>query len=169
MMLRRTNKPIAHVERILDPDDRVVSWAVAGDDVVVASRLGLWWPTPDGPHKIGWHLIDKAVWDSGRLTVIEAEVVDDLFLLEHRPVSVELTVPRDLPPTVRKRVEASVAQSELITLPGGSIRLVARRVPGQDGLTWWARSAPGTPDGPHVRERVEAAIEELRTRTSVSL
>ncbi len=168
-MLRRSNKPIAHVERILDADDRVVSWAVAGEEVVVASRLGLWWPSPDGPRKIGWHLIDKAVWDAGRLSVIEAEVVDDLFLVEHAPVSVEITVPRDLPPTVRKRVEASVAQSELLTLPGGSARLVARRIPGQDGVTWWARVTPGTPDGPQVRDVVEAAIGSLRARTSVPL
>jgi hypothetical protein len=165
-MLRRRDKQIAHVERLLAREDRVVSWAVTEDDVVVASRLGLWWPAEGGHRRIGWALIDKAVWDSGRLTVTEAEVVDGLFLVEQAPVWVTLTEPRDLPPTVRKRVESSVAQSELAPLPGGSGRFVARRVPGQDGLTWWCRLQPGTPDDPEVREAVADIIESLQAQST---
>jgi hypothetical protein len=168
-MFRRLPGPVASIERRLDRDDRVVSWAMTGDDVVLASRLGLWWPTAAEHRMISWPLIDKATWDSGRLTVVEAEVVDELFLLDRPPVSVELTEPRDLPPTVRKRVESSVAQSELIALPGGAARFVARRVPGQDGLTWWARLELGTPNGPEVREVVEQVIEALKARTSSSV
>ncbi len=169
MMLLRRDKPIAHVQRLLDREDRVVSWAVAGDTVVVATRLGLWWPTGDVHRMISWSLIDKAVWDEGQLTVIEAEVVDELFLIDRPAIALMLTEPRDLPPTVRKRVESSVAQSELLALPGGAGRFVGRRVPGQDGLTWWCRFEPGTPDNAITREAAESIIQTLRARSNVVL
>ncbi len=164
-MLRRP-KPFDAVQKLLDHEDRVVSWAMAGTDVVVASRVGLWWPAPAGPRLIGWHLISKAVWDAGRLRVIEARL-DELVLIDLEPVSIELTEPRDLPPTVRKRVEASVAETELIALPGGAGRFVARRIPGQDGLTWWCRLEPGTPDGPGVRAAIADIVEMLSEQTTV--
>jgi hypothetical protein len=161
----RRNRPTAAVEALMDRNDRVVSWATAGDQVVVASRLGLWWPTATGHRLIGWQFIDKAVWDSGRLTVIEADVVDDVFLLERRPVTIELTEPRDLPPTVRKRIESSVRDSELVAIPGGSARFVARKVPGRDGLTWWCRLEDGlSPEG-EVRKVVESVLDDLRARS----
>lgn len=169
MMLRNRNKPIAHIEKLLSREDRVASWAVAGDDVVVATRFGLWWPDKDAPRLISWPLIDKATWDDGRLTVIEAEVVDELLLVDRPAVSITLTEPRDLPPTIRKRVELSVAQSELVALPGGAGRFVGRRVPGQDGLTWWCRLEPGTPDNVITRDAVESIITAFRARTNVTL
>ena len=91
------------------------------------------------------------MWRDGRLTVIEADVVDDLLLVDREPVVVDLDEPRDLPPTIRKRVEANVVHSQVHPVPGGSARFVARRVPGQDGLRWWARLEDGTPDNAQVR------------------
>jgi hypothetical protein len=136
----------------------------------VATRLGLWWPdatVPAGQRLIGWELISKATWDAGRLTVIEAEIVDDLYLLDRPPVSIELTVTRDLPPNVRKRVELSVAQSELVDLPSGAGRFVGRRVPNHDGLAWWCRLEPGTVDDAETREVVADVLEALRAPTLV--
>ena len=160
-------KETAAVEKLMAKDDRVVSWAQAGPDVVVATRLGLWWPDPAGQRLIGWELISKATWDAGRLTVIEAEVVDDLYLLDRPPVSIELTTTRDLPPTIRKRVETSVAQSELVDLPSGQGRFVGRRVPNRDGLAWWCRLEPGTVDDAETREAVTEILEALRAPTLV--
>jgi hypothetical protein len=151
-LLSRRGRPPAEVVALLDPDERVVSWAsVAGGGAVVATPRGLWWPEPPGQRLIGWQHVDKAIWRDGVLSVIEADVVDDLLLVEKPAASVALSEPRDLPPTVRRRVESTVMQSEVIPVPGGVARLVARRIPGQDGVTWWARLERGTPDTPGLR------------------
>jgi hypothetical protein len=168
-MLRRREAAPPEIVRLLAKDDRVVSWARAVDGVVLASRHGLWWPDPAGSRMIGWHLIDKAVWDEGRLTVTEAEVVDDLILRELSPVTLQIEQPRDLPPTIRKRVETSVVRSEVVILPGGAVRLVARRVTGRDGVSWWARLEAGTSDTPDVRADVEDVLGQLRARSAAEL
>ena len=167
-MFSRRARPPAAIARLLARDDRVVSWApVAAGGAVLASRFGLWWPAGAGARLIGWQHVDKAVWDDGTLTVIEAEVVDDLLLVDLAPLSAVIDEPRDLPPTIRARVEASVARSELGRLTGGSARFVARRVPGRDGLTWWARLEPGTPDSPALRAEVGEIVASLRAQTLV--
>ena len=144
----------------LGAEERIVSWADTADgDIVAATRLGLWWP---GPRRIGWQLVNKATWRDGVLTVIEAEEVDDLLLVDRPPVSATLTVPRDLPPTVRKRVEGNIVSRELLAVPGGSVRFVGRRVPGQDGVRWWAHLQPGTADTPELRSAIAARLEILR-------
>lgn len=158
----RRDAPPAELLAHLPSGERVVSWAdVAGGDVVLASPSGLWWPEPDGPRLIGWQVISKAVWRDGKLTIIEADIVDDLLLVDRPPVAVELTVPRDLPPVVRKRVEANVVRSEVRPVIGGSARFVARRVPGEDGVHWWARLEGGTRDTEAVRSAVGAELALL--------
>jgi hypothetical protein len=150
---------IAHVPK----DERVVSWAdVQGGGAVLASPAGLWWPTADAPRLIGWQHITKATWQDNVLRVIEAEVVDDLLLVDRPPVAAVLEVPRDLPPVVRKRVEANVVHSELAPVPGGSARLVARRIPGRDGLQWWARLEDGTQDSEATRAVISLRLAELK-------
>ena len=109
-----------------------------------------------------WQHIDKVIWQDGRLFVTEAEVEDDLLLVDRPVVSVALAVPRDLPPTVRKRVEANIVRTELVSVPGGAVRFVARRQPGRDGVTWWARLEPGTPDSEDLRSAVRARVALLR-------
>jgi hypothetical protein len=128
----------------------------------MATPRGLWWPFPEGPRRIGWHLIDKAVWQEGWLRVTEAEVVDGLLLVDLPVISVRLEATRDLPPTIRKRVENSVVRSEMAAVPGGAARFVGRRVPGVDGVTWWARLEGGTPDTDAARAAVIDGIERLR-------
>jgi hypothetical protein len=163
----RPERPPAELVALLEQDERVVSWADAAEGgVVAATPRGLWWPFPDGPRRIAWQHVDKAIWREGVLTVIEAEVVDDVFLVDRPPVSVALTVPRDLPPTVRKRVEANIVERELVTVTGGAVRFVTRRRPGQDGLTVWARLEPGTPDTDDLRAAVRSRVELLRARAS---
>jgi hypothetical protein len=151
------------------PDERVVSWAdAAGGGVVAATPLGLWWPDPDGPRRIRWQHVDKAIWRDGVLSVVQADVVDELFLVDRAPVSAALTVPRDLPPTVRKRVEANIVRTELVAVAGGAVRFVARRRPGFDGVTWWARLEPGTPDTEAVRSAVRARVAILAASPAAS-
>jgi hypothetical protein len=159
----RRERPPAELVAKLGRDERVLSWADTGDgQVVLATPRGVWWPESDGPRRIAWEHIDKAVWRDGQLSLIEAEIVDDLLLVEKAPVSVMLVKPRDLPPTIRKRVEANIVRSELLTVAGGAVRFVARRQPGRDGVAWWARLEPGTEDTEKVRAAVRARLAILR-------
>jgi hypothetical protein len=162
-LFHRRDEPPSDVLARLERDERLLSWAdVEGGAVVLATPLGLWWPAPDGQRRIGWHLIDKATWRDGRLTVTEAELVDDFLLVDRAPVSAVLTRARDLPPTVRKRIEANVVRSVVQPITGGSARFVTRRVPGQDGVRWWARLEDGTGDSEPVRSAVQARLALLR-------
>ncbi len=166
-MLRRRDRPPADIVSRLDRDERVVSWAPTVDGgALVATRFGLWWPFADGPRRIGWHLIDKAIWRDGAVTVIEADLVDELLLVDRAPVTVEVDEPRDLPPAIRTRVEASVTESHLLSLDGGAamVRVVGRRVPGRDGVTWCARLEPGTRDSPELRAELTDLLESRRLR-----
>ena len=162
-LFHKRDEPPPDVVARLPRGERIVSWAnITGGGVVLASPAGLWWPDTDLPRLIGWHRITKAIWRDGRLAVIEADVVDNLLLVDREPVAVELSVPRDLPPVVRKRVELNVVRSELLAVAGGVARFVARRVPGENGVHWWARLEDGTADSPQVRAAVSARLAILR-------
>jgi hypothetical protein len=164
-LFRRPDAPPASVLSDLPDDERVVSWADTADgSVVLATPSGLWWPAESGPRLIGWQLVDKAVWHEDVLTVVEADVVDDVLLVDRAPMSTVLSVPRDLPPTVRKRVERTIVRSDMVAVPGGAARFVARRVPGRNGVIWWARLEPGTPDTAPARAAVRERVDLLRRR-----
>jgi hypothetical protein len=175
-MLRRRERPPSDAISQLDPDERVVSWArlvdgarlADGDAVVVATPRGLWLPSGPGYRRVGWELIDKAVWSDGVLSIVEAEVIDDLLLRDRPPLSLKLAEPRDLPPTVRKRVETSVVRSEVLAVAGGAARFVARRVPGRDGVTWWARLEAGTRDTAATRASVRERLADLSANWSLA-
>ena len=164
-LFHRRDRPPAEVVAHLPADERLVSWAdVAGGGVLLATPSGLWWPEPDSsPRLIRWQHITKAVWRDNSMTVIEADVVEDLLLVDRAPVAVEISVPRDLPPVVRKRIEANVVHSEVLEIVGGAARFVARRIPGRDGVIWWARLEGTTPDVPEVRESVRQRVAVLQT------
>jgi hypothetical protein len=169
-LFHRRDDPPADVVALLPRDERIVSWSdVAGGGVVLASPAGLWWPDSDAPRLIGWQHITKATWRDARLSVIEADVVDDLLLVDRDPVAVEVAVPRDLPPVVRKRIEGNVVHSEVLPVTGGAARFVGRRIPGQDGVRWWARLEGATRDTPQVRAEVTARLAILRERHEAEL
>lgn len=181
-------RPPVGVRSLLEPGERVLAWAGAYGDrsrFVAATNRGLWWP--DVPaRRMPWHLINKAVWSDGVLTVTQASVTDDLLLVDRPAVTVRLEQaeppdpaggperrsggkpapvegePAKLAKIVRQRVEASVAQTHLVRLDGGTARVVARKVGGQDGWAWWARLEPGTPDCDGVRTQLAMLIERLR-------
>jgi hypothetical protein len=159
----RRERPPAEVVQRLDPEERFVSWAdAANGSVVVATSLGLWWPFASGPRRVPWQHIDKIIWRDGGLTLVEADIEDDILLVDRPPVSVSLAVPRDLPPVVRKRVEGNIVKSEVLAIAGGTVRFVGRRRPGQDGLAWWARLEQSTPDTEQVRAAIRARLAILR-------
>ena len=162
-MFHRRESPPADVLSSLLKGERPLAWGYcASGAVVLATPRGLWWPEAGGPRLIGWQHIDKAIWRDGRLTVIEAEVLEDLLLLDRPAVSVELATPRDLPAAIRKRIEANVAHTEVRPVGEGAARFVARRVPGHDGVVWWARLEHGLADTEQVRSQLRAEIAVLR-------
>lgn len=162
-LFARREKPPAAIVGQLDTDERVLSWAdTPNGGAVVATNRGLWWPFDDAPRRMPWEQIDKVVWRDGWLMAIEADVFEDQLLVERAPVRVQLSVPRDLPPVVRKRIESNVVKSEVLRVGGGAVRFVARKRPGQDGLVWWARLEPGTRATDEVRSAIAARLAILR-------
>jgi hypothetical protein len=136
--------------------ERVLAWARLGaGSAVVATNLGLF--LPGSGARLGWHEIHKATWDGKELTVVAAGLVERreeyAVVANLPPVSVVPADPGDLPQVVRTRVTRSVALSSHHRVPGGGVRVVARRVPGVDGLAWTVRYDDATGRrGPGVAE-----------------
>lgn len=142
---RRPKLPAAK-RPALERDERLLAWADAPDEqVVVATNRGLRLP---GRPRLGWHEIHKAAWSGRELQITAAEVVqerDGYTVVADLPVvSYLLLEPGELPDQVRARVTRSVAHTSYHQLPGGGVRVVARRVSGVDGLHWTARYDAGT-------------------------
>jgi hypothetical protein len=160
------NRPPAEVRQRLDVEERVLAWGTVGPDgadrgYVVATNVGLWWPD-DPPRRIPWHLIVRASWSERGLSVVEADIVDDLLLAERPARTVALENTGKIPPVVRQRVEGSIAITHEARLDDGPVRIVARRISGQDGHVWLARLGPGMADSERSRAQLTALVDELR-------
>jgi hypothetical protein len=166
--LWRRERPPAEAVRSLEPDERVLSWATLDDgSAIVATRHGLWLRGADGPERVPWHLVDKAVWRDGTLTIVAAVDAGDGVLEEQPPRSARLAEPRDLPPTVRARVQRSIGYTRHHALrPAGGVHVVGRRVPGQDGLAWQLVFDPGTDrNDPLLRVQAARLADQARAET----
>ena len=172
----RREKPPPDVLAALGRDERALAWATAeGGAVLAATPQGVWLPVEDRPvehRRLGWHRIDKATWQEPEFSVIEAVDMGvvtagdaDVEVVEAGPPRRwRLVEPRGLPPVVRARVTRSVAFSEHYPLePGGAARVVARRVPGRDGLSWQVRYDRGTDrDSPYVQAQVAQLVVQAQ-------
>ena len=169
----KREKPPPEAVARLDPDERVVSWAPAPGGAVVATPLGLW--LPGVPDRLPWHLIDKVIWRSNTLTLIPAVDSGGGVLVEQPPRSVRLEEPRDIPQNVRARLEKAIAFTRHHPLPGAEgagvrrgVRVVGRRVPGQDGVSWQLVFDPGVDrDDPAVRAVASAFVDQARAELGV--
>ena len=165
-------RPPAEALAPLDRHERVASWASTVDGgAVVATPLGLWLPAAggDAAERLPWHLIDKATWRDGTLTVTAAADSGSGVLTEQPPRAVRLAQPRDLPQTVRVRVLRAIAFSRHYPLPsGGGVRVVGRRVPGRDGLSWQLVFDPGVDrDDPAVRAHAAVLVDQSRAEVGL--
>jgi hypothetical protein len=152
------------VPRALRPalgrDERVLAWATTGDDTaVVVTTLGVWLP---GQDRLGWHQIHKAAWAAGALTVTPAVLVRETptyaVMADGPQVRTMLGAPGDVPVEIRNRVTRSVGYTAHFEVPGGGVRVVGRRTPGVNGLSWHVRYDDGTDD---ADPQVVAATDEL--------
>lgn len=172
-LFRRRPRLPAAARPPLERDERVLAWAAAGngegDGVLVATNLGLW--LPGRGQRFGWHDVVKAAWSGRELTVTLGERVaehDGWLVVADLPAETYVLVhPGDLPHQVRARVTKSVAYTQHHALPGGAGRVVGRRVPGVDGLTWMVRFDPGTPaDDPEVLAEADRLVAAARVATT---
>jgi hypothetical protein len=148
-LFRRRKLPAAARPPLAD-DERVLAWAGAtGETVVVVTNLGLWLPGVSGATRLGWHEIHHATWSGRSLRVVPARETAEhetyVEMADSDPLTVTLLDPDKVPEQVRARVTKSVAYTSRHALPGGGVLVVARRIPGRDGLRWTVRYDDNTP------------------------
>lgn len=167
--LRRRPRLPAALRPALDPDERVLAWAaVEPEQALVATNHGLW--LPDGK-RLGWHEIHKAAWSGRELRITPAEVAEQrsaYTVLVDGPVAVFLLLePGEVPDQVRTRVTRSVAYTSHHAMAAGGVRVVGRRVPGRNGLSWAVRYDSGTPVGlPAVVELTDELVAAAQSATA---
>ncbi|RLK55270.1 hypothetical protein [Actinokineospora cianjurensis] len=149
----------------LDREEAVAAWAPVRDGGhLMATSLGLWVPTEDGPRRIGWHLVSKASWASGVFVITEADEVEPageaIVLADRAPRRFVVERPGKLPQAVQRRVTGSIRSRHRRELPGGGAWFVQRKVPGRDGTVLQVRPDPGT-DLALVREIAEEVAQRM--------
>lgn len=154
----------AELREVLTEGEDVLGIARTGGGHVAVTQLGLWLPSDDGPRRVGWHLVSKAVWQGGVLTVTEARESGQagraMVLVDCEPVDYPLARPARVPHLVRQRVESSIRARYRKDLAGGGAWFVLRKLPGTDGVVLQVRPDPGT-DPELVGEIAEEAAEKL--------
>jgi hypothetical protein len=153
-LFRRRKLPAERRPKLED-EERIVAWAptpsgpqgeAGGDEVVVLTTRGIW--LPGAGSRLGWQEIHKATWSGRQLTLVasrEVEATDDYVVVADQPAAVyTLLDPDKVPAQVHTRVTKSIAYTQHHPLAGGGgVRVVARRVPGVNGLHWTVRYDEG--------------------------
>ncbi len=159
-----------------DADERVLAWGVLvdGGSLVATSRglrivpADLELPGAASIDVLPWHEVGTARWaaagDGGTLTVTPLAEVEPGVQARLAARRYVLREAGELPGTLRTRVDQTVVTSQRHPLPGGgSVLLVARRVPGQAAREWTVvfdddadRDDPAARES--ARERLAAAV-----------
>ena len=162
--LFRRDRPPAEALARLEPGERATAWGTTEDgQSVVATVAGLWLPGRE--QRLDWHDILKATWADGAFTIIPAGEVEPGVVVDEAPIRVRLERRGHLPAEVRTRVTKSVAYSTHQQVPGGGVRVVARRVAGLDGLTWLLRFDDGVDRAdPQVRAAAAEVLDRVRAQ-----
>ncbi|MDH2424951.1 hypothetical protein [Sphaerisporangium sp. TRM90804] len=128
-----------------------------GGGYVVATDLALYLP---GEEPLPWHRIDRAQWDEVGLHVVAVDGAEWRAALPD---------PGRVPEAVRERVTSSILVNRHVRLGDhGGVRMVARRVPGQDTARWDLVFDPGLDaDDPGLRAAAEQVLEQLRRTLGV--
>lgn len=160
MLSRLRRRPVPEVVRTvaLEPGERRRAWGVTTlGDPVVATDLGLHLPRSG---RIAWSDVERATWKRPVLGISKVASVDGAGARWQ----LELAEEAELADVVRSAVTASVAWTNHVRLqPGGGVRIVGRRRPGQDALDWQLVFDPGTdPDDPGLRAQAQSLLEDAR-------
>lgn len=130
-----------------NPDERVLAWGALarGEGWLAATSRGLRTVPAEGRadgELLRWHEIGSAKWQGtadggGSFTVTPLTEVEPGVQSRLAPRRLVLAERGDLPAVVRRRVDQTVVSSRRSPLPnGGSVLVVARRVPGQAAREW---------------------------------
>lgn len=155
MRLRRTLPPAVAGLRL---DERRLAWGVTEDGTpLVATPTAL----HVGAHRLPWVQVEKAVWAEPVLTVTEVAEVEGTG----RRHVLRVAEQHELAGVVRSQVTSSVGWTDRRRLvPQGAVRIVGRRVPGQDLLLWQVVWIEGTdPGDPALRAQADAFVADLRS------
>lgn len=149
-------KAPAEVKELVAPGERILAWATGDRGLVVATQDGLYLPEL-GP--TAWVNIHRAAWDEPVLEIV-------IGSRTHREV---LNVANGVPAIVFDRVTASVLLEHYVQLfSDGGARLIARRTPGAERVTWRVVFDAGLdPTDPRVRAAADEALAELRRQTGL--
>ena len=154
-----------------DPDERVLAGGVLARDEgwLAATSRGLRTVPADGTadgELWRWHEIGSAKWqaagEGGSFTVVPLAEVEPGVQSRLPARRLVLLDRRDLPAVVRRRVDQTVVSSRRSPLPnGGSLLVVARRVPGQAEREWTVVfDDDATRNDPGAREVARQKLEE---------
>lgn len=163
MALFGRRKVPAEITARIERHDRLLAWGeLTGGGYAAATRLGLLYGE-DG--RLGWHEIDKVAWADGVMEIIPDTEVADGVVEPAPPVRLVFTEAGDMPLVVRDRVTRSIVVNTHHRFPGGGgVRVLARRVAGQDGLRWLLRYDRGTDrENPQFKAEADALLAEVRT------
>jgi hypothetical protein len=143
--------------KALAPDERRLAWGLTVDGTpIVATPQALY----AGDLRIPWVQVEKAGWQPPVLTVREVAEVDGAGSVH----TWELAEDKDLAGVVRTQVTSSIGWSDRRRLPGkGALRVVGRRVPGEDALLWQVVYIEGAdPDDPVNQAHADQLVAGLR-------
>ena len=155
--MRLVRPAVPDAVRALRTDERRLAWGLTPDGTpLVATATGL----HAGTTVLPWTQVEKVLWQPPLLTLVETAEVEGTGA-QH---TWELAEDARLAETVRARVTSSIGWSDRRTLaPEGAVRLVGRRVPGQELLQWQLVFESGTdPHDPLLRAQAEAMVLDLR-------
>lgn len=146
----------------LRPGERVLSACRSGDVAhLVATDRALYVVTDGQAVRWRWDLIDHARWEPPDLTVDvrpDADAAPTRHVLAADPAS-------DVPAVVRDRVTTSIVVNSSVVVPGGTVRVVARRNSDDGGFEWRLVPTSGVAlDNPSVAGPVEAELRSLRAQ-----
>lgn len=143
--------------RALAPGERRLAWGLAVDGTpLVATPAAL----HAGDLRLPWTDVEKAVFQPPVLTVREVAEVEGAGTRHDW----ELAQAARLAEVVRTQVTASVGWSDRRRLPTkGALRVVGRRVPGEDALLWQVVYIEGAdPQDPVNRAEADELVASLR-------
>lgn len=155
---RRSTLPRDLLSRLeLRRGERVLAHAASASGILVATTRALHLP---GGHAAPWEYIDRARWDDDGLVFVEEGSGEHRFAIAE---------PGALAEAVYERVTATILASQRVAIAGDSgARLVARRPPGGDTVTWQVHLDDGVdPADDAVRARVGAALDRLQEQLGV--
>ncbi|MBA8825480.1 hypothetical protein FHX42_002831 [Saccharopolyspora lacisalsi] len=154
----------------LGADEQVLAVAHGDAGSLVATSTGLWVPEGGTTRRVGWHLLSRASWNDGVLTVIESEEFGTagsaVLLRDQAPRRFVLSSPGRVPEVVHARVTGSIKSSHHRELPGGGAWFVQRKIPGQDGIVLQVRADRGTDEVVLADYAAEIADQLRRVRDS---